>query len=163
MGTESAFGRVLVEYRRARGMSRSQLAELSELSYPYVSQLETGLRKPSRDAARRLADALGIDPLDLEATIAANLNDPEIARANRETRKLLTGVSDSFVALGAASASSPPAARSVPRSRADRTARDDLIGQIVDLLEEFEPGDRLDVLADVQKLAMRRMLEQRTG
>ncbi len=163
MGTESAFGRVLVEYRRARGMSRSQLAEQSELSYPYVSQLETGLRKPSRDAARRLAEALGIDPIDLEATIPANLNDPEIARANRETRKLLTGVTgsprpelhtDAFVAMAAAPAASP---------ERRRTGRDDLIGQIVDLLEEFDPVDRLDVLADVQKLALQRMLEQRSG
>ena len=163
MGTESAFGRVLVEYRRARGMSRSQLAERSELSYPYVSQLETGLRKPSRDAARRLADALGIDPLDLEATIPANLNDPEIARANRETRKLLTGVSSPPAARSFDDSIAPLPAVAASRSRGDRTGRDDLIGQIVDLLEEFDAGERLDVLADVQKLAMQRMLEQRTG
>lgn len=163
MGTESAFGRVLVEYRRARGMSRSQLAERSELSYPYVSQLETGLRKPSRDAARRLAEALGIDPLDLEATIPANLNDPEIARANRETRKLLTGVAGPPAMMAFGDSVVPAAAASSPRSHGQRSGRDDLIGQIVDLLEEFDAGERLDVLADVQKLAMQRMLEQRTG
>lgn len=163
MGTESAFGRVLVEYRRARGMSRSQLAELSELSYPYVSQLETGLRKPSRDAARRLADALGIDPLDLEATIPANLKDPEIARANRETRKLLTGVSEVPMAMLSVDAFAIGSAETPRRRQDDRTGRDDLIGQIVDLLEEFEPAERLDVLAEVQKLAMQRMLDQRSG
>ena len=163
MSTESAFGRVLVEYRRARGMSRSQLAEQSELSYPYVSQLETGLRKPSRSAARRLAEALGIDPLDLEATIPADLTDPEIGRANRETRKLLTGVSSPPAAMALRDAAVPMGAAPAARSRAERTSRDDLIGQIVDLLEEFEPGERLDVLGDVQKLVMQRMLEQRSG
>ena len=163
MVTDSAFGRVLVEYRRARGMSRSQLAEQSELSYPYVSQLETGLRKPSRDAARRLADALGIEPLDLEATIPANLSDPEIARTTRETRKLLSGFAASVTAQGGADSLDAVPAPSALRTRVTRTDRDDLIGQIVDLLEEFEPSIRLDVLADVQKLAMQRMLEQRTG
>ena len=60
MNVVSTFGRVLAEQRKRRGMSRSQLAESAELSYPYVSQLETGLRKPSRDAAARLSRALGI-------------------------------------------------------------------------------------------------------
>jgi transcriptional regulator with XRE-family HTH domain len=144
-------------------MSRSQLAESSELSYPYVSQLETGLRKPSRDAARRLADALGIDPLDLEATIPANLDDPEIARATRESRKLLTGVSDMSVPMGMATDAFLSAPARAMRAPSNRTGRDDLIGQIVDLLEEADPDERLEVLAEVQKLAMQRMLEQRTG
>ncbi len=40
-------------------------------------------------------------------------------------------------------------------------SRDDLIGDIIDLLEEFDPGERLDVLAEVQKRAMQKMLDQR--
>ena len=40
-------------------------------------------------------------------------------------------------------------------------SRDDLIGDIIDLLEEFDSSERLDVLAEVQKRAMQRMMEQR--
>ena len=163
MGTESAFGQVLVEYRRARGMSRSQLAEQAELSYPYVSQLETGLRKPSRDAARRLAEALGIDPLDLEATIPANLNDLEITRANKETRKLLTGMISTGVADSFQPRPGINAVRVGPSGPSRSNTRDDLIGQIVDLLEELDADDRLDALADVQRLAMQRILDQHGG
>jgi transcriptional regulator with XRE-family HTH domain len=162
MGTESAFGQVLVEYRRARGMSRSQLAEQAELSYPYVSQLETGLRKPSRDAARRLAEALGIDPLDLEATIPANWGDVEMTRASRETRKLLTGVAPASQ-IDSAAFEALSVSRSAPPTSRRPSSRDDLIGQIIDLLEELDAGERLDALADVQRLAMQRILEQRGG
>ncbi len=69
MNSLSPFARAIVEQRKRRNMSRSQLAERSELSYPYVSQLETGLRKPSRKAADALASALGISVEDLERTI----------------------------------------------------------------------------------------------
>ena len=73
MNVVSTFGRVLAEQRKKRGMSRSQLAESAELSYPYVSQLETGLRKPSRDAAARLSRGRWASAcLDLESAIPTN-------------------------------------------------------------------------------------------
>lgn len=151
METEIGFGRVLVEQRKKRGMSRSQLAQEAELSYPYVSQLETGLRKPSRKAASRLADALGIDARDLEAAIPADGNPKEIERANQFSDQLLAD-------LG-----SPQVTGAPPRAVRRRTTRDDLVGQMVDLLEEFGPDERLDALAEVQKLAMRRMLDAGRG
>ena len=159
METVTTFGRVLAEQRKKRGMSRSQLAEASELSYPYVSQLETGLRKPSRDAAVRLSKALGISLSDLESAIPTNSSPQEIDRANRESERLLSRL-ETDAPIAAAMAAMPLRAQLTDhRGSVDR---DDLIGQLVDLLEEFPEGERLDVLAEVQKHTMQRMLDQRS-
>jgi len=159
METVTTFGRVLAEQRKKQGMSRSQLAEASELSYPYVSQLETGLRKPSRDAAVRLSRALGISLSDLESAIPTNSSPQEIDRANRESERLLSRL-ETDAPLAAAMAAMPLRAQLADhRGSVDR---DDLIGQLVDLLEEFPEGERLDVLAEVQKHTMQRMLDQRS-
>ena len=157
MNVVSTFGRVLAEQRKKRGMSRSQLAEAAELSYPYVSQLETGLRKPSRDAAARLSRALGISLLDLESAIPTNESEEEIGRANRESERILSSLESGDI--------STPMAASVMALRTQLASsgsddRDDLVGQLVDLIEEFPPEERLDVLAEVQKHTMRRMLDQ---
>ena len=98
MNVVSTFGRVLAEQRKKRGMSRSQLAESAQFSYPYVSQLETGLRKPSRDAAARLSRALGISLLDLEAAIPTNESEEEIGRANRESERILSRLESGDIA-----------------------------------------------------------------
>ncbi len=59
------FGDRLRRAREALGMSRRDLAEATGLSYPYVSQIETGYRMPSAPAMRSLADALGLRPESL--------------------------------------------------------------------------------------------------
>lgn len=152
------FARVIKSHRDRLNMSRSQLAEASELSYPYISQLETGLRKPSRKAAHAIAGALGISVEALERTIPADAsNVEEILRAEAFSNSLITG---SQVAGG-----SPSRLSSSPdRSRRGEQAgsREDLIGDLIDILDEFEPAERLDVLADVQKRVMQRMLDERS-
>ena len=54
------FGDLLRQARQRLGMSRRDLAEATGLSYPYISQIETGYRMPSSPAVRSLADALGL-------------------------------------------------------------------------------------------------------
>ena len=160
MGNVPPFGRVLVEQRKRRGMSRSELADAAELSYPYVSQLETGLRKPSRKAAEQLAVALGMDLWELESTIPTDLNDAaSVQRAEQKSAAVLTR-------LGLAEAGAPAprgrsfAAASTDGSSTPPSSREDLVNQLVDLIEEFDPDDRLDALAEVQKLVMKRMLSR---
>lgn len=158
MGTVPPFGRVLVEQRKRRGMSRSELADAAELSYPYVSQLETGLRKPSRKAAEQLALALGMDLWELESTIPTDLNDAaSIQRAEAKSAAVLTRLGLSDPAMGAVAATADIQFARVS-SPTRPSSRDDLINQLVDLVEELEPDDRLDALAEVQKLTMKRML-----
>ena len=68
MGRE--LGRFLEHRRRELGLSRRDLAEQSGLSYPYVSQLETGDREPALKAMRALAPVLDVRPEELAALVA---------------------------------------------------------------------------------------------
>lgn len=68
MGRE--LGRFLEHRRHELGLSRRELAERSELSYPYVSQLETGDREPSLKTMRALAPVLDVRPEELAALVA---------------------------------------------------------------------------------------------
>lgn len=157
MNSLPPFARVIKEQRDRLGLSRSQLAEASELSYPYISQLETGLRKPSRNAARAIASALNISVEDLERTIPGDPSDTsEVQRAERFSDDLLSGRGSATVSR----LSVAPVSHALSADGAS-DARDDLIGDIIDLLEEFDSSERLDVLAEVQKRAMQRMMEER--
>ena len=157
MNSLPPFARVIKEQRDRLKMSRSQLAEASELSYPYISQLETGLRKPSRNAARAIAGALGIQVEDLERTIPGDTTDAsQVRQAEQFSDQLLSGRPSARVSrLSVAPVTSSLEVDGSP------DARDDLIGDIIDLLEEFDSSERLDVLAEVQKRAMQRMMAQR--
>jgi transcriptional regulator with XRE-family HTH domain len=59
------FGRRLREMRHARGLTLRQLAEAAEVDFTYLSKLENGrlTYTPSFDTSRRLAEALGTDPI----------------------------------------------------------------------------------------------------
>ena len=52
-------------YRKARGLSQEQLAELGEFHRTYVSQLERCVTNISIDGLERLAQALDLDVIDL--------------------------------------------------------------------------------------------------
>lgn len=53
-------GAFIREQRRTTHLSLRKLAELSEVSNPYLSQIERGLRKPSADILQQIAKALSI-------------------------------------------------------------------------------------------------------
>ena len=47
-------------YRKMRGMTQEELAEASDLSTSYISQLESGKKRAGREGLERIADALDI-------------------------------------------------------------------------------------------------------
>lgn len=51
--------------RLERGLSQEDLAFAAEMKRSYLSDLERGTRNPSVRALGRLADALGVDPVEL--------------------------------------------------------------------------------------------------
>src|SRR4051794_1747328 len=53
-------GRKIAARREELGMSRKELAEITNLSYPYIAQIETGYRLPSAKHQIPLAKALGM-------------------------------------------------------------------------------------------------------
>ena len=69
-GSEELSG--LIRGRRQElGMSRRDLADATELSYPYISQLETGYRLPSHRVMQVLGKALQVDPAELFEAVAS--------------------------------------------------------------------------------------------
>lgn len=52
-------------WREHRGMGRKRLAEASGLSTSYLSQVESGKRKPSPEALTAIAKELGLEPDDI--------------------------------------------------------------------------------------------------
>jgi transcriptional regulator with XRE-family HTH domain len=65
-----------VELRRIElGLKRRELAERAQLSYPYISEIENGVKEPSAKALRRIAEALEMKLADL-ATLSERLEEP---------------------------------------------------------------------------------------
>lgn len=71
------------ELRTARGLTLVQLAGATDLSHPFISQLERGLAQPSLATLRRLAVALETSPLELIAASEPPVTAPavEVLRA----------------------------------------------------------------------------------
>ncbi|MBK6025784.1 helix-turn-helix transcriptional regulator [Brevundimonas nasdae] len=67
MGLASDFGRNVRAARHARGMTLEVLALEVGLAYSYVGELERGRRNPTLKIVERIADVLGISPLELLA------------------------------------------------------------------------------------------------
>jgi transcriptional regulator with XRE-family HTH domain len=57
----------LKRLRKERGLSQEAMAELAEFHRTYVSQLERCVTNISLDGLERLANALGVDVVDLLA------------------------------------------------------------------------------------------------
>lgn len=56
----SDVGAFIKEQREQGSLSIRKLAELTGISNPYISQIERGVRKPSAEILRSIADALSI-------------------------------------------------------------------------------------------------------
>lgn len=63
-------GDLVIASRESKGWTRQELHRASGVSYPYISQIETGDRVPSLNTMRRLADALELPVSDLAAMVA---------------------------------------------------------------------------------------------
>lgn len=55
-----AFGKQLLDIRTMLGLSQSEVADISGVSQPYLSQLERGLFSPNITVVLRLAKALRV-------------------------------------------------------------------------------------------------------
>jgi transcriptional regulator with XRE-family HTH domain len=56
-----ALGTKIRERRQAKGLSLVRLAEITDLSHPFLSQVERGHARPSVTSLRRIAAALDVD------------------------------------------------------------------------------------------------------
>jgi transcriptional regulator with XRE-family HTH domain len=112
--TIGSLGDFLREQRRNAELSLRQLADLTGVSNPYLSQIERGLRKPSAEVLHQIAKALRISSEALyvraglldEPTADSTVEDAILADPaldDRQKRALL----DVYKALRAAPGSDP--------------------------------------------------------
>jgi transcriptional regulator with XRE-family HTH domain len=72
-----AFGAFIRSQRKLANLTLRQLAELTSLSNPYLSELERGMHQPTVRVLRQLADALNVSAEIL--LVQAGLLDPDTA------------------------------------------------------------------------------------
>lgn len=65
IGPRKAFRLFLAEWRESKGLTQQQLGERLGTSDVTVSRWETRQRQPNDDARAAIAEALGIEPVDL--------------------------------------------------------------------------------------------------
>ena len=135
-------GRRIATRRRELGLTRRDVVAASGLSYPYVSQLETGYRLPSHKSLARLAHALQLDPAELSAAIAydemaMSLPPPAPASAPMLSEAMWTANPDYEE-----QSKSPRSPR--PRSK-------DVVEQVTSLISSLPVDRRLDALYRAQQ------------
>ena len=59
------FGEKLKEIRRQKKISQQKLSKISNVSYGFISELESGKKKPSLETAEKLANALKVSITEL--------------------------------------------------------------------------------------------------
>ena len=72
----AAFGQVLREQRRARGISQEDLALSADVDRTFVSQMERGIRQPTITTLVKLAKALDCQPSGLISRMERLLRSP---------------------------------------------------------------------------------------
>jgi transcriptional regulator with XRE-family HTH domain len=60
-----ALGRAIQVHRARHGLDRKELARRAEVSYPYLSEIENGKKRPSSSAVLAIAEALGLRASEL--------------------------------------------------------------------------------------------------
>lgn len=155
-----ALGALIRARREELGMSRRQLVEATGLSYPYVSQLETGYRLPSSTALRNLAGALQMSTDELVSVM------PEERSATGRGRDRSGWFHNDDHQPSASSApattgGSPPSTRgSRPSTRRLRRDTAAVVNEAVALLATVPPKQRLSALSRVQEELMAGLVDE---
>lgn len=131
-------GRFLEQRRAELGLSRRDVAERSGLSYPYVSQLETGDRNPALKAMRQLAPVLDVPVEELASMVAGGA---------------WVGASygsDAFADSSPRMSMPPPSARSGPSSEpSGPRSREKVMLSLERRLRDVPPLERIAILNEL--------------
>jgi mannose-6-phosphate isomerase-like protein (cupin superfamily)/DNA-binding XRE family transcriptional regulator len=83
-------GATIRRLRRERGLTLVQLAELAELSNPFLSQLERGRTRASMESLHRIARALGTTTPGLLAASSGDDSAPRVALTRAGSGRVVT-------------------------------------------------------------------------
>lgn len=75
MEPEKAFGLVLKDLRKSKGMSQEKLALTGDLDRTFISLMERGQRQPSLTTILRISDALEIKPSELMDLVVEKISE----------------------------------------------------------------------------------------
>lgn len=98
------------ELRKARGMTLVQLAEATDLSHPFLSQIERGMARPSMSSLFRIAETLGttqqalladsVESASAGPVSVVRRSDPGTAEAaNGAVQALVAGADHAFIPM----------------------------------------------------------------
>jgi transcriptional regulator with XRE-family HTH domain len=108
-----AFGRHLRTQRQLAQLSLRQLAEMTRVSNPYLSQIERGLHQPSIAIVRALAEALdlSVEQMLIQAAgiNAEDADPPRTDEAIRNDDRLTDGQKSALLAVYRSMAGDDPA------------------------------------------------------
>lgn len=154
-----------IELRRIElGLKRRELAERARLSYPYISEIENGVKEPSAKALRQIAEAL-----DMKVATLAALSERIEERPASGTLLMSTPepLQDSMALddgarqyVGTADASG---ARQVLRLSAEQHRADAFDEQIRDAVSREINTWLRDVLPAIVRAEVERQLDARLG
>ena len=95
-----SLGEFIAGQRRSAQLSLRQLAELTGISNPYLSQIERGLRKPSADILQQIAKALKISAESLyvkAGILESDGEEPDVVEAVRRDPHLDAGQKETLL------------------------------------------------------------------
>jgi len=81
------FGTVLRRARLAQGRTLAEVAQQAQVSIPYLSEIERGLKEASSEVLAAVCRALDLRALDLVARTYAELNEPDSSHAPGSQRR----------------------------------------------------------------------------
>lgn len=145
---EDSVGARIKRRREALGMDRQALADAAGLSYPYISQLETGSRNASYRKQVDIARALGVGLDDLFAP-------EELRDSSLRSTPAPTLSNRSIEAVGA----SPTTASRL--SSPARLTLSEVVAVAVDAIESLPRSVRIDALTQIQRQVVEAMTSSR--
>lgn len=84
--TSAQLGKAIRLLRKQRGLSIEKLAQKADITVSYVSDIQRGIRNPTWEMIRKIAEALDIDTPALIG-MAETIAQADRRRANREKKK----------------------------------------------------------------------------
>ncbi len=78
---KQALGAAIRARRKTLGLSRRDVERETEISYPYLSEIEAGKKNPSNSMLQRIGEALQITPSELMAAAEQTMAQPDVAMA----------------------------------------------------------------------------------
>jgi len=150
----AAYGEVVQELRNDLGFDRKGLAEAADISYSYLSAIESGQKIPSGTFQNNLARTLGVDVSQLLAMANDRLvtsDDEALLHTQRGESLFDDSVSEAYSADAPTGPRSPAGPMSTERDRG--MSRSGALAELRALLPNMTPEDAAMVVSMARRLS----------